>query len=189
MQTKPLKPLARFLHKSLAPLFILTVVTLLASKLVGSEGGDIPPWVAYTGLSVTFLYLVMVLVVGIAFLRWVYVVSHNLKVRSKIKPKAGPFLSVILFFIPIINLFMSYLVLANLQKVVSKQQDSHKWELNRIYGWGFLFHFLSSLAGRIDLSSGEANPLLTALFLYSYESEVMQNLQKYGAIKQCVSFS
>ena len=30
-------------------------------------------------------------------------------------------------------------------------------------------------------------PLLADLFLYSYESEFMQNLQKYGAKNQCIS--
>ena len=32
-------------------------------------------------------------------------------------------------------------------------------------------------------------PLLADLFLYSYESEFMQNLQKHGTKKQCVSFN
>ena len=32
-------------------------------------------------------------------------------------------------------------------------------------------------------------PLLADLFLYSYESEFMQNLQKYGTKKQCISFN
>ena len=126
------------------------------------------PWIAYLSLTFTFISLVLSVIVGLAFLRWVFNVSYNLNVRSRIKPRFGPFASIFWFLIPIANLFLPYLVLSNLQKVVSKQQDSHKRELNRIYGWGFLFHFLTTIGSRIDLTSGSLGTLVTVLLFESF---------------------
>jgi hypothetical protein len=98
----------------------------------------------YSGLFLFFAYLVLYIITGVLFLKWVYRANRNLRAFSGVEMKYGPAWAVWSYFVPIACFFVPPAVMAEIWAV------SHRAKSGGLVGLWWLFVVVSALASEVS---------------------------------------
>jgi Domain of unknown function (DUF4328) len=96
---------------------------------------------------VGILTIILFIIIGIVFLRWIYYTNKNLHLLSNQKMEFTPGWSVGWYFIPIANLFMPYQSMKEIWRVSHKNESASY----AIVGWWWCLWIVSAVLGRLAL--------------------------------------
>jgi hypothetical protein len=105
-------------------------------------------WIdVYSGLIIFLAYVVLYVITGILFLKWIYRTNRNLHAFSRVTMKYTPSWAVWSYFVPIANLFVPPAVMSELWAV------SHKSTSGGLASLWWLFVIFSEVASRAFMTA------------------------------------
>ena len=127
---------------------------------------------------VGLVQLILAIITGITFLRWIYRSNKNLRTLSGESMAFTPGWSVGWYFVPFANLYKPYQVMKEIWKVSHKSEDTD----HAIVGWWWALWLISNVLGRIafkvvmraDDASGYAGSAMT--YIISDGLDVILNI-------------
>jgi Domain of unknown function (DUF4328) len=154
LEIKPLAGLTKTLLTLLKLDLVLTVIALVVGFYDYHSYSNLSPDIdpnetiltsdAVSGI-VGILQIILFIMVGIVFLRWIYLTNKNLHILSRQDMEFTPRWSVGWYFIPIANLFKPYQSMKEIWRVSHKNKSSSY----TIVGWWWCLWIISAVLGRI----------------------------------------
>ena len=175
MDIKPLPRLTKTLCMLLKVNIAITVLAVAAGFYDYYSYANLPPEVdpsetmlpsdiavAIVGLVQTILLII----VGITFLRWIYRTNKNLHALSGQHMRFSPGWSVGWYFIPIANLFKPYQAMREIWQVSHKNEPA----TDSIVGWWWFLWIVSTFVGQLAfklvMRADSAEDYVTSAFTY-----------------------
>lgn len=124
------------------------------------------------------IQVVIAVILGVTFLKWIYRINHNLHIVSGTKLKFTPGWSIGWYFIPIANLFKPYQAMKEIFSVSHKDEKVDTSLLNKWWALWLITGYIGQVAVRLSLKADDPSGYLASsvAYLLSDGADIVLNL-------------